>query len=136
MKYWLVKSEPETYSLEDLQKEGHTVWDGIRNYQARNFLKEMNRGDKVLFYHSGKEKSVEGIAEVSKEFFPESGDPKDTWVAVEIKYLKSLQNRVTLQKIRESENLQNIMLVKQGRLSVMPLSSENYNEILDMSKSE
>lgn len=136
MKYWLVKSEPETYSLEDLQKEGHTVWDGIRNYQARNFLKEMNRGDKVLFYHSGKEKSVVGIAEVSREFFPESGDSKDTWVAVEIKYMKSLQNPVTLQKIRESENLQNIMLVKQSRLSVMPLSGENYNAILDISKSE
>lgn len=132
MKYWLVKSEPQTYSFEDLQKEQQTVWDGIRNYQARNYLKEMERGDKVLFYHSGKEKRVVGIAEVSKSFFPEPDDASNSWVAVEIKAEKPLQKPVTLQQIKDAEALRDIMLVKQSRLSVMPLSGSEYDFILDI----
>lgn len=135
-KYWLVKSEPDTYSFEDLQKEGNTVWDGIRNYQARNFLKEMRQKDQVLFYHSGKAKSVVGIAEVTKEHFPEPGEPTDTWVAVELKAVKALSMPITLQQIKDSEKLKEIMLIKQSRLSVMPLSGAEYEHILGMGREQ
>lgn len=136
MNYWLVKSEPQTYSFEDLIKEKNTVWDGIRNFQARNFLKEMRKGDSVLFYHSGKEKGVVGIAAVSKESFPEPGDDTGKWVAVEIKAVKPLAAPVSLQQIKESVKLQEIMLQKQSRLSVMPLTAEEYQVILEIGQQQ
>lgn len=130
MKHWLIKSEPDTYSFADLQKDRSTVWDGIRNYQARNYLKEMKQGDRLLFYHSGKEKSVVGVAEVSKPFFPESDDPEERWVAVEIIPLEQIEEPVSLQKMKESGLLPDLMLFKQSRLSVIPLSDEEYKSIL------
>ena len=136
MNYWLVKSEPQTYSFEDLIKDKNTVWDGIRNYQARNFLKDMRKGDNVLFYHSGKEKAVVGIAAVSKESFPEPGDNTGKWVAVEIEAVKPLSAPVSLQQIKESESLREIMLQKQSRLSVMPLTAEEYQVILEMGQQQ
>ena len=132
MKHWLIKSEPDTYSFADLQKDGSTVWDGIRNYQARNYLKEMKQGDRLLFYHSGKEKSVVGVAEVSKPFFPESNDPEERWVAVEIIPLEQIKEPVSLQKMKESGLLPDLMLFKQSRLSVIPLSEEEYKSILTL----
>lgn len=127
MKYWLVKQEPEKYSFEDLLKDGKAVWDGVRNYQARNNLREMKKGDKVFFYHSVSEKSVVGTAEVSKENFPDPADAK--WLVVEIKPLGKLANPVTLERIKAEKTLENIALIKQSRLSVMPLTKEEFETI-------
>lgn len=89
MNYWLVKQEPESYSFEDFQKDKTTIWDGVRNYQARNYLKEMKKGDKVLYYHSGKQKAVAGISEIVKEHFTDPGSEDERWVAVELKSIKN-----------------------------------------------
>ncbi len=132
MNYWLVKQEPEAYSFDDLVKDGVTDWTGVRNYQARNNLKEMKKGDKVLFYHSVSEKAVVGIATVSKMAFPDPTDEK--WIAVEIKAAKKLKKPVTLEDVKGNLALADIALIKQSRLSVMPLTKDEYEEILSMSK--
>ena len=132
MNYWLVKQEPEKYSFDDLLKDGKTIWDGVRNYQARNNLREMKRGDKVLFYHSVSEKAVVGVAEVEQENFPDPTDEK--WIAVEIKPLEKFAKPVTLETIKAHKDLQNIALVKHSRLSVMPLTREEFETILEMIK--
>src|SRR5690606_3798168 len=98
MKYWMVKSEPDSYSWNDLVAKDEDVWDGVRNYQARNFLREMQLGDLVFFYHSGKEKAIVGIAEVSQEQFPDPAD--DAWTAVKLKAKSPLKNAVSLSKIK------------------------------------
>ena len=131
MKYWLVKQEPEKYSFDDLLNEGRTVWDGVRNYQARNNLREMKTGDKVLFYHSVSEKAVVGAAEVEQESFPDRNDEK--WLAVRIKPLEKFAKAVTLDEIKLHTDLQNIALIKQSRLSVMPLSKKEFETILSIS---
>lgn len=132
MNYWMVKQEPTAYSWDDFVKEGKTDWTGVRNYKARNFLREMKTGDKVFFYHSVIGKEVVGIAEVSKEAFP---DPTDTaWHAVELTPLKPLKKPVTLEAIKANAALANIYLVRQPRFSVMPLSKDEFQEILCMSK--
>jgi predicted RNA-binding protein with PUA-like domain len=128
----MVKQEPTAYSWDDFVKDGKTDWTGVRNFKARNFLREMKIGDKVFFYHSVVGKEVVGIAEVTKEAFP---DPTDTaWQAVEIKPLKPLKKPVTLQDIKANKALANIYLVRQPRFSVMPLTKDEYEEILSMSK--
>ncbi len=132
MKYWLVKQEPEAYSFDDLIKDGKTDWTGVRNYQARNNLREMKKGDKVLFYHSISEKSVVGIAQVSKEEFTDPTDEK--WIAVEISPIEKLQKPVTLEQIKAEKKLENIALIKQSRLSVMPLTKVEYDAILKLAK--
>lgn len=132
MNYWLVKQEPESYSFDDLIKDGKTDWTGVRNYQARNNLREMKTGDKVLFYHSVSEKSVVGLAEVSKEEFPDPTDEK--WIAVEIKPLEKFAKPVTLEQIKAEKSLGNIALIKQSRLSVMPLTKKEFETILKMTK--
>jgi predicted RNA-binding protein with PUA-like domain len=129
MNYWLVKQEPEKYSFDDLVKEGATDWTGVRNFQARNNLRAMKRGDKILFYHSVSEKSVVGVAEVSREAFQDSTDQTGKWIAVEIKPLEKFEKSVTLDEIKTDENLQNIALVKQSRLSVVPLRREEFETI-------
>ena len=131
MNFWLVKQEPEKYSFDDLLKDGKTVWDGVRNYQARNNLREMKRGDKVLFYHSVSEKAVVGAAEVSREHFPDATDEK--WIAVEIKPLEKFAKPVILDEIKAHKNLQNIALIKQSRLSVMPLTKVEYKLLVGLS---
>jgi len=132
MNYWMVKQEPEAYSWDDFVKDGKTDWTGVRNFQARNNLKAMKTGDKVLFYHSVSGKEVVGIAEVSKEGFP---DPTDqAWTAVELKPSKPLKKPVTLAQIKSNLALANIKLVRQSQLSVMPLTKDEFNEILSMSK--
>lgn len=129
-KYWLVKQEPEAYSFDDLVKDGKTDWTGVRNFQARNNLQAMKKGDKVLFYHSVTEKFVVGIAEVSKTAFPDPTDEK--WFAVEIKPVKKLKKPVTLDQVKGNKALANIALVRQSRLSVLPLTKDEYEEILSM----
>lgn len=132
MKYWLVKQEPEAYSFDDFLKDGKTDWTGVRNFQARNNLKTMKSGDKVLFYHSVSEKSVVGLAEVSREEFPDPTDEK--WVAVELKPVEKFSRSVSLDRIKTEEGLQNIALIKQSRLSVMPLSEGEFDLILKLAK--
>jgi predicted RNA-binding protein with PUA-like domain len=132
MNYWLVKQEPEAYSFDDLVKDGTTDWSGVRNFQARNNLKAMKKGDKVLFYHSVSEKSVVGISEVSKESYPDPTDKENKWIAVEIKAVKKLKNPVTLEQVKANGALNNIALVRQSRLSVLPLTKDEYEEILSM----
>ena len=132
MNYWMVKQEPGAYSWDDFVKDGKTDWTGVRNFKARNFLKDMKKGDKVFFYHSVVGKEIVGIAEVTKEAFP---DPTDTaWHAVEIAPVKPLKKPVTLAAIKENKALANIYLVRQPGFSVMPLTKDEYNEILSMSK--
>jgi predicted RNA-binding protein with PUA-like domain len=132
MNYWMVKTEPTSYSWDDFAKKGEDTWDGVRNYQARNFLKEMQLGDPVLFYHSGKDKAVIGIAEVSQEAF---ADPKDeAWVAVKLKVRSNLPRPVTLETIKSEDRLSGMLMLRQSRLSVMAMTKEEFNVILALSK--
>jgi predicted RNA-binding protein with PUA-like domain len=130
MNYWLVKQEPEAYSFDDLLKDGQTDWTGVRNFQARNNLQAMKKGDPVLFYHSVSEKSVVGVAEVSREEFPDPTDEK--WVAVEIKPVRKFVKPVSLDQIKNEASLQNIALIKQSRLSVMPLTKPEFARIVEL----
>lgn len=131
MNYWLVKQEPEAYSFDDLIKDGKTDWTGVRNFQARNNLRAMKLADKVLFYHSGSEKSVVGLAEVSREEFTDPTDEK--WIAVEIKPVEKFAHPISLEQIRAEEGLQNIALIRQGRLSVVPLTEGEFDLIIKLS---
>jgi predicted RNA-binding protein with PUA-like domain len=133
MKYWLVKQEPEAYSFDDLIRDGKTDWTGVRNFQARNNLRDMKLGDIVLFYHSISEKSVVGITEVSREEFPDPLDEK--WIAIELKPLQKFTRPVTLAEMKASKILENIALIKQSRLSVMPLQDFEFDEILRLTTS-
>jgi predicted RNA-binding protein with PUA-like domain len=135
MNYWLVKSEPEKYSWEKLNKEGRTFWDGVRNYQARNNLREMKVGDPVLFYHSNEGKEVVGIAKVVKEFYQDPTTTDPNWVVVDLAPVESLKRPVTLEEIKADKSLQDIHLVRQGRLSVMGLKREEFDRILELSNS-
>lgn len=130
--YWLVKQEPEAYSFDDLVTDGRTDWTGVRNYQARNNLNEMKKGDKVLFYHSISEKSVVGLAKVSKPAFPDPTDEK--WIAVEIEPMRKFKKPVTLEQVKNNKALADIALIRQSRLSVMPLTKDEYEEIISMTK--
>jgi predicted RNA-binding protein with PUA-like domain len=135
MKFWMVKQEPEKYSFYDLMAEGRTDWTGVRNFQARNNLREMRIGDKVLVYHSVSEKAVVGAAEVSREAFPDETVENGDWIAVEIKPLEKFEKAVSLDEIKHSEKLKDIALIRQSRLSVMPLSEVEYQTIVELSKS-
>lgn len=135
MNYWLVKQEPESYSFADFQKESKTDWTGVRNFTARNNLKEMKVGDRVFYYHSGDEKSVVGLAKVAKSAFPDAtADEGSPWVAVELEAGKPLKKRVTLAEIKANPNLAEMKLVKLSRLSVSPVTKDEFEEILAMSK--
>ena len=132
--YWLVKQEPEDYSWDDLMRDKKTAWTGVRNFQARNNLRAMKVGDPVLFYHSGKEKSVVGIAEVAKAAYPDPTADDDSWIAVDIKPVKKLVNAVSLADIKANAKLRDLLLVRQSRLSVMPVAKQDFDEIVKMSK--
>ena len=132
MQYWLVKSEPEKYSWEKFNKEGRTFWDGVRNYQARNNLREMKEGDLVLFYHSNEGKEVVGIAKVAKEFYQDPSTSDPNWVVVDLEPVEPLKKPVTLGQIKADDRLQQIHLVRQGRLSVMGLKPEEFDRIVEM----
>lgn len=134
MNYWLIKSEPGTYSWDDLVKDKETIWDGVRNFQARNNLKSMKKGDQALFYHSGEGKEIVGIATVSAAHFP---DPKDKeWAAVKVSAKKKLKNPVTLAEIKSNKRLSNMVLVKASRLSVQPVLQQEFEIILKLSESK
>jgi len=129
---WLVKSEPETYSWDDFKREGGTAWTGVRNFAARLNLRAMAVGDAVLFYHSGGGKAVVGIAKVRKAAYPDPTAEEGEWVCVDLAPVKPFKKAVTLAEIKARKSLQNIALVRQSRLSVMPLGEAEYAEILAM----
>jgi predicted RNA-binding protein with PUA-like domain len=132
MNYWLVKSEPFKYSWEQFLKDGQTFWDGVRNYQARNNLKAMKVGDRVLFYHSNEGLCVVGIAEVTNTAYPDPTIDDDRWVAVDLKPVASLPNPVTLAEMKATPGLENLSLIKQSRLSVCGITKKEYHLILKM----
>jgi len=129
---WLVKQEPEDYSWDDLVRDKKTAWTGVRNFQARNSLRNMKIGDAVLFYHSGKDKSVVGIAEVAKAAYRDPTADDDSWIAVDIKPVKPLAKPVSLVDIRANAKLRDLLLVRQSRLSVMPVTKEEFETIVTM----
>ena len=133
MKYWLLKSEPDAWSWDNQVKEGASMWDGVRNYQARNNLKNMKKNDLCFFYHSVTEKSVVGIVKVVKEHYPDPTDKTECFVVVDVKAIKKLKKPVSLAKIKLNNKLKNIALVKQSRLSVMPIKKVEWSEIIKMS---
>ena len=133
MKYWLLKSEPSAWSWDNQVKEGPSMWDGVRNYQARNNLKEMKKNDLCFFYHSVKERSIIGIVKVVKEYYPDPTDNTGRFVVVDVKATKKLKNPVSLYQIKENSKLKDIALVKQSRLSVMPLKKTEWEIIIKMS---
>ena len=133
MKYWLLKSEPDAWSWENQVEEGASMWDGVRNYQARNNLKEMKKNDLCFFYHSVTERSIVGIVKVVKEYYPDPTDKTGRFVVVDVKATKKLKNPVSLDQIKENGKLQDIALVKQSRLSVMPLRKTEWDIIIKMS---
>src|SRR6478735_4745763 len=132
MAYWLVKSEPSTYSWEKLEKDKRTTWDGVRNYAARIHLKAMKKGDQVLFYHSNEGLDIVGIAKVAREFYQDPTTDDDRWVSVMIKPVKAFKKPVTLAEMKASKKLQNMALVRIGRLSVQPVTDEEWEIILEM----
>jgi len=133
MNHWLVKSEPFKYSWDQFVADGKTMWDGVRNYQARNNLRDMKKGDLVLWYHSNEGLEVVGIAKVVKESYQDPTSDNANWVVVDLKPFKKLKKSVTLEQVKADSRLQNIGLVRQGRLSVQALKQEEFDAILDLS---
>lgn len=134
MKHWLIKSEPNTYSWDDFVNLGRDHWDGVRNYQARNNMKEMKVGDLALFYHSVKQKSVVGIAKVVKEFYQDPTTDDDRWVVVDFEPLSELKKPVSLDQIKKDQRLSEMVLLKNSRLSVQPVKKEEFDIIVGMSE--
>ena len=132
MKYWLVKSEPDVYSWDQLVADGSTFWDGVRNYAARNNLRDMKVGDKLLYYHSGDEKQIVGLAEVIKESYQDPTTDEDAWVCVDVKPVKKYAKPLTLKTIKQTESLKDIALIKLMRLSVVPILPEEFAIIESM----
>ena len=126
MNYWLLKSEPSTWSWDDQSKVKKEMWDGVRNYQARNNLMKMKKGDLCFFYHSVNEKKIVGIAEVVREHYPDPTDITNKFVVVDIKTKKKLKNSVSLKQIKSQKKLSHLALIKQSRLSVMPIDEESW----------
>lgn len=135
MNYWLIKSEPHTYSFDQMKKDKQTLWDGVRNYQARNFMRDMKKGDIALFYHSGKDRLVVGEVEIVKEHYQDPTTEDENWVAVDVKYKRGLENPVGLTAIKEKETLAEMLLVRNSRLSVGSVTNKEYEIIIKMSES-
>jgi predicted RNA-binding protein with PUA-like domain len=134
MNYWIVKQEPEDYSFSDFVADGKTAWTGVRNYQARNNLRAMKVGDKVLFYHSGEQKAIVGTARVDKAAYADPTAKEGDWVAVDLKADKPLNNPVPLAALKGDNLLKNIVLVRNSRLSVSPLQEKELRRILELSE--
>ncbi len=131
-KYWLVKQEPEAYSWDDFVRDGRTEWTGVRNFQARNNLRAMRKGDAVFYYHSVSDKAVIGTAEVTREAFPDPTAEEGDWSAVELKPVKALRRSVTLEQIKAEPKLREIPLLRNSRLSVQPLGKTEFDLICRM----
>lgn len=134
--YWLVKSEPDTFGYDDLVRDGKTRWDGVRNYQARNNLRAMQVGDYCLFYHSNIGLEVVGIARVQRAHYPDPTAEKGDWSCVDLEPFKAFNRPVPLMEIKNHPDLQNIALVRNGRLSVMPLGFDEFSTLLNMGETQ
>ena len=134
MNYWLVKTEPDSYSWNDLQKDKKTVWDGVRNFQARSNLKKMEKGDVVFIYHTGDEKAVVGTAQVSKAAYPDTKDAE--WLVVELTVGKPLKKPVSLAQIKADKRLSDMVLVRASRLSVQPVKPTEFDLITGLSETK
>ena len=136
MQYWLMKSEPDVWSIDQQKKVGNkgAVWDGVRNYQAANNLKAMKKGDKCFFYHSNIGKEIVGIVEVIKEHYLDKTDQSGRFVAVTVKFLSKLEKPITLEVIKKNKQLSHLSLIKQSRLSVMPVDSKSWKILNNMGK--
>jgi len=132
MAYWLVKSEPSTYSFDQLQKDGNTVWDGVRNYAARIHLRSMKKGDQVFFYHSNEGTEIVGIAKVAKEAYQDPTTTDEAWVAVDLKPHKKIKKPVSLAQIKADKRLADMALVRLGRLSVQPVTEKEWDIVMAM----
>jgi len=132
MAYWLVKSEPSTYSYEQLEKDKETRWDGVRSYAARNHLRSMKKGEEVLFYHSNEGLGIVGIAKVSKEHYHDPTTEEEAWVAVDLKPYKKLKKPVSLDAIKKDKRLKDMALVRIGRLSVQPVTEKEWAAIMEL----
>jgi len=132
MNYWLAKSEPGTYSWDNLQQDGKTAWTGVRNFQARNNLRAMKAGDRVLFYHSGETKELVGVAKVVKTAYPDPTAKEGDWVCVDLAPVKALANAVTLVAVKADKQLKAMVLVQNSRLSVQPVTAEQFNRIIEL----
>jgi predicted RNA-binding protein with PUA-like domain len=136
MNYWLVKSEPETYSWEQLVKDGKTAWTGVRNFTARINLRAMKKGDLVFFYHSGEGKSVAGLARVEKEFYPDPTAEEGDWSCVDLASVKAVAKPVTLAQVKADKILRETKLATQGRLSVSPLTKPQFEQMLKLAETK
>jgi len=136
MQHWLVKSEPNTYSWDDLVRDGQTYWDGVRNYQARNNLRAMSVGDQVLYYHSQEGLAVVGVAQVTREAYQDPSTSDERWSAVNIEPVDKLEQPVSLHDIKQDKRLQNMALVKHSRLSVMPVAKKDFDIIVRLGRSK
>ena len=136
MKYWLIKSEPDVWSIDQQEKAGNkgTPWDGVRNYQAAKNLKSMRKGDRCFFYHSNIGKEIVGIVEVIKEYYMDKTDQSGRFVAVTVKFLKKFKKPITLEEIKKIKELSHLSLIKQSRLSVMPIDSKSWKILNNMGK--
>jgi predicted RNA-binding protein with PUA-like domain len=132
MAYWLVKSEPAKYSWEQFEKDKQTFWDGVRNYAARNHLKSMKKGDQVLFYHSNEGLEIVGIAKVAREAYHDPTTDDEAWVVVDLKPFKRLKKHVSLEQIKADKRLSDMALVRLGRLSVQPVTENEWNIVMEM----
>ncbi len=135
-KYWLLKSEPNTWSWQDQKKVKKDMWDGVRNYQARNNLMKMKKGDLCFFYHSVNEKQIVGIVKVVKEHYPDPTDKSKKFVVVDVAKQKSLKYPVSLERIKNEKRLTHLSLIKQSRLSVMPIDKKSWEIIIKMSENK
>jgi predicted RNA-binding protein with PUA-like domain len=127
MNYWLIKSEPSAFSWKDMKSKGITSWDGVRNYQARNFIKQMKVGDLCLFYHSVNDKKIMGIVQVIKEAYPDPTDETGKFCMMDVKFHQDLKKQLSLEEIKTNPKLADLLLVKQSRLSVMPVSKSQWS---------
>ena len=136
MKYWLLKSEPDVWSLDQQIKSGTkgSIWDGVRNYQAANNLRKMKKGDLCFFYHSNIGKEIVGIVSIIKEAYPDPTDKTKKFVAIKVRFEKKLRRPVSLESIKKTKELKDLTLIKQSRLSVMPVGTKHWKNILNMSK--
>jgi len=134
MQYWLVKQEPDDYSWTDFVKEGRSAWTGVRNYQARNNLRAMSKGDLVFYYHSGEEKQVVGIAKVDKPAYADPTAKEGDWSSVDLVPVKPVAQPVTLKEMKSDSVLKEMLLVRNSRLSVVPVSKAQFEKLLKLSK--
>ncbi|WP_437282361.1 EVE domain-containing protein [Sorangium sp. So ce327] len=136
-RYWLMKSEPQKYSFAQLVRDGQTMWDGVRNFEARNNMRAMKQGDLVLFYHSSEGKAVAGVARVKREAYPDpTADADEDWSVVDIEPVAPFKVQVSLDTIRGDESLAEISLLKRSRLSVVPVSKEHFDRVLKLGKTK